>query len=403
MSETSFENINLEEIPLTPMPEPEAQPAPEAPASAMDPEPVLELGDDPFGNQKSKAPLRKRLSLGVRIPMQFLSFFLSMALIVCLVLTVLVMDVRALVSSGGVKTIITTVMNSQTVSEPSAATPNPYYNQMAAATELPPNLELPSDLTDMDALVDWIGQVSKEMLGEEANVTEEQVKNFLSDSTMTDFLSEKVADLADDMINGTENTAITAEEIVKLVEDNKDAVWKHFGVEITDNHLKQVEQTAQQIVTEQKINEKLHEAVKEIRESEEPIIGDLTMQDLLNTLAAITSELVIFALVLACLILAALICLVNFYNVPAGLSWSGISAMCIGLLMSLPVAVLQLTGALESIFYGDTAAILPVAQSLLKVMAPLHYGLAILGFVLLMVSVVWRIIRGRLQKQPQMA
>ncbi len=388
--------------------EPLAPPAEELlPEQPVEPAPAA-----PAPKPERKQPLRKRLSLGIRIPMQILSFVVFLALMVGLTAGALVLDARSLTSSGGIKNILTAVMSlpaphiaARQVAPALPAHPSARYAailrdpQIPGDIQIPSDVELPSDFTDPDALAGWLTQMGKDMLGEDANIDEDAVKDFLENSTVTDYLADKAGSLADDVLNGTANTLITKEEIVNLVKDNKDLVKEHFGVEITDEHLVQVEQAAEKLIEEEKINEVLHEKVQEIVKSEEPVVGGMTVQDVLNIVNAVVSDSTLLTVALVCALLVGLLCLLNFYNIPGALSWTAWAAIIMGLILSAPIAALQLKPDILDMLGQDMAAVKPIAQSLVAVMAPVHYGLLIGGAVLFVIVTVWRIIRSSLYKK----
>ena len=88
-------------------------------------------------------------------------------------------------------------------------------------------------------------------------------------------------------------------------------------------------------------------------------------------------------------VLILLLCGANFYNIPAGMTWASMPCILIGGILALPIAVLQLMPTI----LGEMAAFAPMVN----VLAPIHYAVPVIGLVLLIGSIVWRIVRSCLR------
>ena len=91
-------------------------------------------------------------------------------------------------------------------------------------------------------VVDFFYDMLQEQLGEDMPIEKENVEALLSESTVPEFLSEKMASIMSDVLNGEATTTITADEIVELVEENKTLIEDVIGMEITQEHLDAVTQ-----------------------------------------------------------------------------------------------------------------------------------------------------------------
>ncbi len=257
--------------------------------------------------------------------------------------------------------------------------------------QLPDNIQLPTDFTNVDALTDWAVDTMNQVLGEDAQISREDVKEFIEESTVTDFLAEKVSDIAGDILSGTSNTTITAEEIIGLVKENKELLQDKFQVEITDEQMQVIEESITTAVGDGKeLNNQIQAAIKDVVENEEPVVGDMNIQDILDILNLISSRQTLLLMVGICLAIVLLLLLLNFYNIPCGLGWAGFACLVMGGLLS---ALLALLPTLVALVPGDMAAVGPVILSFGQVFAPIHYGVLGLGVALLVGSTIWRIVR----------
>ena len=87
----------------------------------------------------------------------------------------------------------------------------------------------------------------------------------------------------------------------------------------------------------------------------------------------------------ALVLLLLLLCGTNFYNIPGGLTWAAVPCIFVGGILAAPVAILQLTPSI----LGEFASFAPM----INVLAVNHYAAPIIGLVLLIGSIIWRIVR----------
>ncbi len=91
-----------------------------------------------------------------------------------------------------------------------------------------------SDTSTSSLVVEYIYGYLYELLGDELPVTKTEVEEYLHESSVPDFVSEKMASMASDIFTGESTTTITEEEILVLVVENKALVETILGETITD-------------------------------------------------------------------------------------------------------------------------------------------------------------------------
>lgn len=322
---------------------------------------------------------RKKPHIALRIFLQFFSFVFSILLTVALVGTVVVADINQMTSAGGIKQIIRAML---------LPAPQNVHASAAGAGLKAHNLASSSGEASSNPLLNAVYQAVEQLLGPEADMELEKVQNFIEQSTVPDFLAEKMAGIADDLIEGTENTTITAEELTDLIEENRSLLETEFGVTITDEMIAELEDKADEWMESQNINQMIRDGIQNAL-AETPLGSSDEMMTLIRTVA---SEQTLYLCIGLCLALMLMLIALNFYNVPAGLTWISLPCMLMGALLSAPLLLLgQLSLPGEMQMAGN------LLQSFAKVLGPIHYGLAILGVVLLILSIVWRIVRSSRQ------
>ena len=381
-------------------PQPVAQPVYVEP-----PQPVAAPAKRPY-RPKSKP------HIALRIPLQILSFILCLVLAVSLVGTVLLADLNLLMSAGGIKQLINAVLLPTAAPchvRPAAGALGVHMDDAAIPEfTIPGDLDIsdiPSDLlngedgVNIDGLVDWIYNAVEEATGEPLPVSKDQVQSFIAESTVSDFVSEKLAGYAEDFINGTETTTITTQEILDLLEENQRLMEEKFQVEITpevkDNLSVSVENAMAETDLNAVIREQVFETVKEtIDESmEETGLSWEQLQPMLQTLC---SDSLLYIAIGSCLVLMLLLCLLNFYNIPGGMTWSAVPCIFMGGLLTAPLVVLQASPDL----FADLMpkAVTGILASFAGVLMPIHSAVLFVGLGLLIVSIIWRAIRGAVRR-----
>lgn len=427
--------------------EPTAEPLPESmpePVSAPDPQPLSYTSPETpapvAAPPAKKAPKAKRRKphIALRIPLQLLSFVLTFVLFAVILCGALLADLRQITSEGGIKQIVNALLV-PTANAPVTVHPAPIEaDLMNTDAEAPADGTTPEGTLPGGIIVDGdnitiggdisidIGDIPDDILtggGGEANVlnladyvydlidasidnslpfSKSEFQEFVQESTFSDYISEKLAGFADDFINNTENTRITSREILKLLEDNEALMKSELNMELTAQQWDEIEKTVEQIVEENNINEtvrdKVYEAVDNVLEESPGILGDMHREDLQEFLQLLTSDKLFWGFVGAAAVLLLLLCLLNFYNVPAALTWASFPTMIAGAILSIPVLALQTASDVVMDLIPSVKPLIGVLTSFIGVFAPIHYGVLITGVGLLVVSIIWRIIRAVVRK-----
>lgn len=351
--------------------------------------------------QLPKEHRRNKPSIVLRLPLQILSFLLSIFLFVSLIGTALLMDCNRLLSAAGIKQVMNAVFSVSTARTVMPVMPGAVGvgANMDPFPTLPPDVqipELPNDALlegDTDAIVDWICDVASQMVGQEVQVDRQRLQEFVEQSTLTDYVAEKAAGYAADFINGTQDTQLTTEELMGLLEENETLIEETFQVHFTREMKQELEQAITTTIEDNRLNEVIHEQV--FTSMEQALSASLPVEwsALQNALQMLTSDTVMMGALGICLALVLLLCLLNFYNVPGGLTWSAVPCILAGGILSLPVAFLQASPALITETIGMPGSIMQLILSFLQVFATVHYGLLAFGVVLLVLSIIWRILR----------
>lgn len=376
--------------------------APEMPAPAVAQPPV------PVADTKKP---RKKPHIALRILLQFVSFVLCVCMTAGLLAAVALGDVHMLTSEGGINRIINALF-----AAPSSAAPRPVAGAVGGYRGLPDlgDVQIPEDVLtggadaeNVNALVEFIYNTLQARSEEPLPITREQLQNFIEKSTVNKYLSEKLAGYAEDFINGTENTTITTDEVMTLLEENKALIHQEFGVELTPEMEQQITATVNKVVVEQDISTTIRDQVNSTVGGMLPggneENSDAQLAALRATLQFISSDALLYAAIAGCLALMLLLCLANFYNVPAGMTWIAVPAIVLGLILSLPLAAVQLLPQALAALVPEIALVIQIASGFAGAIAPVHYGLLGLGLVVLIASIIWRCVRASVRRKAAVA
>lgn len=401
----------------------------------------------PVSVQQTTQPKKKKRNkphILVRILLQFFSFALAVVLMATVLAGVLLLDLKTMTSSGGIKQIIDAILMPK--SAPTYVESTPRYSDRFGGVSLsrmvvlrmdeadvtdPSEYTIPDgsldlggvDLSDLDlgnipediltggggaenvsVLVDWLYEQIDATTDTELSFSKEAVQSFVENSTVSEYLSEKLSEYAEDFINGTENAFITTEELVQLLEENEELLRTELNIELTPETKQKFTEVFDHLVVEQDINstirDTVYEAVDSVLQESAQSMGGLDLISIQATLKTLTSSQLRNIVIGAAVVLMVLLCLLNYYNLPAGLTWSGIPCLLMGLILSLPILLVEKIMGLLSDMLPELASVWQIAPSMLALFKPYHYGLLILGIALLAISIVWRIIRASLRKKP---
>ena len=343
----------------------------------------------------------------IRLVMQLISFLACLALIVSLIATALVADLSLLTSSGGIEKIVTALFTSD-----SGETPDPTVDPAASAlpvhklsnttgtedgtedgTQIPEDVEIPMDaFTDSNAMTEFVTSFVEGLLGEEAAANPENVSKFIEESTVMDFFATKISSFVSDAFSGQQNATITTEEIMQLLDENQALMEEIFDIEITEEQKQQINTQVNDMLTEADLDNTIRQGIEEAVNT--PIEGTdgATVGDILAIVQKISRPSTIMLAAGFCLLLMLMMVMLNYYHMPRALRWCGFPCLISGGLLAAPLIVLKATPDILSQLLPETASLLNVINSALSVIAPIHYGILILGVVLIVFSFLWRLI-----------
>ena len=193
--------------------------------------------EQPVKPQKVKK-VRKPRSVPVKILMGLIAFILCIVMFVVSFVGVTILDIRAVVSRDGISQIISQLISGNVFSAPQ----RPALAVTVGKGVGYPAAEMSAGGNMSGMLVDWAYDMIKDQFGDELPITKEQVQTFVEESTVKDFVADKVAGLVEDFYAGESETTITVEEITQLIDENKEIIQEQFGVTITQEAVDAVEQ-----------------------------------------------------------------------------------------------------------------------------------------------------------------
>lgn len=344
---------------------------------------------------------KTKLPTGVRVLLGFLSVILCILLFVSTLVTIIVADVRLVTSKDGLQNIITQAMF------PSSA---PVRGVGALAAGAPIRFAAAGTAGNemQGAIVDTIYGMLSDQFGEELPISQEQVEQFLSDSTLPEFLSEKVAGIVNDIYTGESTTTITKDEVMDLLKENADLIEEKLGVTITPDAIEAVGGWVEENDVMSAVQEQVSQitgmappagpddeqsgsttGTTTIPNEKEVLIGLFNGDTSVATIPAIlqlvrtaTSVTALLICIGTCLLLLGLLLLTHWGRPFAAVRSAGIPVMIAGIFMSVPAI---LATAVPSLF-ADT--VLLIVRQILSLTGYIGYSVAALGLVMIVVGAV---------------
>lgn len=355
---------------------------------------------------------KKQLPAVVRFFLGLVSVILCIVLFACSLVTILVADLSLLTSKDGLQQLIQDVLLS---------TSAPARPGFASATTLNGGVAVPLSTSEDDAMggidfgsldlsgiisgdnssgavADMLYGILEEQFPEELPFSKEEVTNFVEESTLTEFISDKVSGIVVDVINGEVTTTITKEDVVTLLEENKQLIEDTFKIEVPD----EVIESVGTFVEESKLSETIQQSISEIVGVEEAPkndmevlenvtsgnVDDMGIGEILALVRIITSPAVLIGCIAVCLLISALLFLTNWGRPNAALRCSGISYFLAGLLFLLPSAVAQFV---PSIFtgMGIPGVVSNAIRQVLSLAGTISLGVTVFGLALIIGGAIW--------------
>lgn len=380
------------------------QPVAEAPVSE-EPAPLPPLPEMPAEPQKVKKikKIKRSRPWPLKILLELIAIVLCLTLFVVTIAGALIVDLRVMTSKGGFEKILNQLITS-TVSQPEAAAPAPTPNGSVLL------LSDTSASVVSDPITDMVYELLQSGLGDDLPLEKEDVRDFINNSTVKDFLADKVSGTFDDFFNGTSNTTITKDEIIGLVRDNAPLIKESFGVEITDDQLEELETALDEVpILEELEQEGLMGFLEENYLNQAQPDGDAgTMGGLADSMAAVkqvmdyvrmaTSNTAIASIAGVIVVLMLLVLLVN-WTVPKTLSDIGITLLFAGLVLSSINFVFS--SDVLQVLLADQTALIGLVNGILASIAAVHYSILGSGIALIVLAIVAKVIKTRRSKALQ--
>lgn len=306
--------------------------------------------------------------------MKALTVLLCIVLFAAALCSVVILDIRLTTSEANIRRVVRAALSAPAERRDQRFLP---------AVRLPAGKHMMLPGSDVSAeseseLVEWISRILEENYGGQVNVDAEQIRAFLEQSTVQEYLCDKVAGYTADLINGTEEASITDEELQTLIEENTELIEEELGVPITG----EVFEYVTEFVAEQDVDTLIREQVIENVRSA-ALTEDVTVADVLDTVRTATSAGVLAAVLALCLVLCVGIFFTTARRIPATLRSIGIPILVLGILLALPTAGVQLLiGSFLSGMAGE------LAGAAVSATAAVHYTVLGLGIVLLVAAAI---------------
>ena len=370
--------------------------------------------------------VQKKHSLGARFGLAVASFFLAILLFVSIIATMLIADVRTVVSQDSIRSIVQMFISSPVRVRSKISLPGGNGSLRAvmrgsgvryglrrddtqisggSASQIPGGLDVTSFLVDV-----IYEELSKQVDGE-LPVPKEEFSALLEQSTVKEYLTDKAAGLISDYLVGDITTAFPQEEIITLVRENAELIESVTGQSLPE----ELPQQIASVITENN--------VVQIVEAEglEGIIGradDLAsgtspdgsgsmgsssaatnlqqINEAVKMLRSVTSKTNLIIGICLCLVLMAGLVLVNLRQIGKGLRRSGYPLLLAGAPF-LAASLLFTFGE----FPSSGAAVSGVGVIMKKVMVrmlPIHAVVFGLGLALLIGGIVLSVVLGKKAK-----
>lgn len=347
---------------------------------------------------------------------RFGSFMLCVAMLIFLTATVILADIRIVTSQENLSSIIKqTLFATQTVRLPSGS-----GSGSAAAVRTQPKLAMPrleeastnSQLSD--AMVEMIYNMVVEQTGGEMDITLEDTKAFVEESTIGDYLADTSAAMVSDLITGENTIDLSDETISALLTENAPLIEQHFGITLDEEAIATITESVSQYEYVQQIREKgialfVEENAAFVEESGLGALlgtssgssGDTSLTpggsmpsiaELLNTARTVTSVGALICCAVMVVIFIGLLCLANRKHIWYAIRGTGRTFIISTFLINCVTLVMLLASALWSSLFSFEPLVGRVAGLILRYTAPVHFGIGGAGVVLAILGTVLKFV-----------
>ncbi len=334
----------------------------------------------------------------VKVCLNILTVLLCFLLFASTLATMLVADLQVALNPNNLKNAIKSTLSVPTYTQ---AKPIP-----AAAGG---QLEL-EEFQNADILIQYAYDILKEYFGDRLTVTLEQVREFVENSTVKDFVAEKSAAAIIELLTGENSTTITSSEIRTLLQENKAAFQKHFQIELTDARIDAVTSAMDQIPAVQQIQKEgivsiITQSSSSGSNSDSGLVdpsapmqgesGSSSSASRSNPLAKVQGVVnsfislpVLLGCIGICLVLLGLIFLCAWNRPYKALIAGGIPVLLAGLVFFVPTMVAICAPATWLNLLSFAELVGPVSMFLLKLVAPVCITVTVLGVLMIVGGIV---------------
>ena len=390
-----------ERLPVAPVAE-------EVPAQVQAPAAAQTIAEEK-SRKKDEKPrsARKKPHIVLRILTQFLSFVMCVVLLASLLGTVVLADLNRIMSKNGMETLVGALV---------APAPQRMTAVVGAGGVLldeptvPDISDVPEDILtggdsaeNVSKLVSWLYNEIAKSSDKPLTVTEEQIQALVQEPAIYAFIAGKLAGFADDFINNTQNTTVTTEEIMAVLEENKPLIEEKLDTELTDETMVNLEKSVHKLVEEQDLTGTIQ---NQVFESVENAINNsmastgMSWQQIQPVVQFVCSDALLYIAIAVCVVLMLLLLALNFYNIPGGLTWIAIPCILVGGILA---AALALATTIPTLIPAVPAAAMQVLGSFSKALLPIHGAVLGFGLLLLIVAIIWRAIRKAVARKQEAA
>ncbi len=384
--------------------------------------------------------MKKAATVLGKILLGLLAFILCVALFVTTVLTMVVADVRIITDKDNINTLITGYLTGKP-----APQRNPGISGMPLQEKVhrAPIRNLDSadfDISmvgDTNFLVEFIYNTMKEEMGEDLPLTLDEVQDFVEESTLDDFITEKGASLISDFITGENTTTITVEEIKEQLEQNAALIEETFQITIDDTVISEVTGAVEESGILEELEEGGLEAIinmanppsedaipeggnasadkdgntqsptskpnQNVAEKELTLIGaiqgiingeldlsKLSIPQLLNLFRSAISQETLLACIGLCVVLMGLVFLTQWKRYYSAMIKIGITLLVTGVICMVPAVIVWVAPELVVSLLGDMAFAMKLINMIVGMTYIVPAGVAAGGLVLIVAGAILR-------------
>lgn len=378
--------------------------------------------------------MKKAATVLGKILLGLLAFILCVALFVTTVLTMVVTDVRIITDKDNINTLITGYLSGK---------PAPHRNQglpLQEKVHRAPIRNLDSadfDISmvgDANFLVEFIYNTVKEEMGEDLPLTLDEVQDFVEESTLDDFITEKGASLISDFITGEDTTTITVEEIQEQLKENAALIEETFQISVDDTVISEITGAVEESGILEELEEGGLEAIidmanppsedsipesgdasadketsdlskpsQNVPEKELTLIGaiqgiisgeldlsELSFPQLLNLFRSAISQEALLACIGLCVLLMGLVFLTQWKRYYSAMVKIGITLLVTGLIGMVPAVIVWVAPELIISLLGDMAFAMKLINMIVGMTYLVPAGVAAGGLILIVAGGILR-------------